>query len=183
MKHILLINGHQWYPHSKGELNQTIFEWMKDYLKPKFELTTTIVDQGYEVEAERKKFLDADVVIYQTPIFWFSLPGSFKLYFDQVLNRGTFFDKGEGYGQGGLLTNKYYMLSTTWSAPFEEFANRNGFFGERDIEDVLAPFHYMHDFIGMKPLKGISIHSVFKELQLDDYKKKLQTHLTELFHL
>ncbi len=45
---------------------------------------TTTIQDGYNIKEEQDKFLWADVVIYQTPIYWFSVPGLFKTYMDEV---------------------------------------------------------------------------------------------------
>jgi len=83
MKNVLIINGHEYYKKSKGELNQTIFNEIQHLLTDQFDIKTTVVDKGYEVE-EIEKWLWADVVIMQTPIYWFSIPGKFKQYIDCV---------------------------------------------------------------------------------------------------
>ncbi|CQR45983.1 Modulator of drug activity B [Paraliobacillus sp. PM-2] len=177
MKQILLINGHQWYPNSQGRLNQTIFETIRKQLEQSYHVTTTIVDQGYDVEEERQKYLSADIIIYQTPIYWFSLPGKFKSYFDQVLKRGVLYTKGERYGRGGLLTGKKYMISTTWSAPLEEFGSKDGFFRGREVDDVLFPIHCTHAFMDMEQLETFSVHNIFKDLQVEKYVEDVQKHL------
>lgn len=180
VKQVLLINGHQWYPHSQGKLNQTIFETIQEQLEKKYIVTTTIIEQGYSVEEEREKYLSADIVIYQTPIFWFSLPGKFKSYFDQVLKRGVFYAKGDRYGRGGLLTGKKYMISTTWGAPLEEFETEDGFFNGKKVEDVLFPIHCMHRYIDMEQLESFSVHNIFKDLQVDKYVRDIKKHLAKV---
>ncbi|WP_249292032.1 NAD(P)H-dependent oxidoreductase [Metabacillus flavus] len=39
---------------------------------------------GYDPEEEIYKWQRADAVIFQTPIYWFSIPGLFKHSIDQV---------------------------------------------------------------------------------------------------
>ena len=38
MKNILIINGHEAYPHARGQLNHTIFTAMADKLSEKYEV-------------------------------------------------------------------------------------------------------------------------------------------------
>src|SRR6478735_12840799 len=85
-------------------------------LTDQFDIKTTVVDKGYEVEEEIEKWLWADVVIMQTPIYWFSIPGKFKQYIDCVYMDNIFFKGSSQYGRGGLLTGKKYMFSLTWNA-------------------------------------------------------------------
>ena len=67
---------------------------------------TTTIQDGYNIKEEQDKFLWADVVIYQTPIYWFSVPGLFKTYMDEVYEYGLFFKGADEYGTGGLLKRK-----------------------------------------------------------------------------
>lgn len=75
---------------------------------------TTDINESYSIDMEIQKFIQADVVIYHTPIWWMQLPNGLKKYLDKVLNTG----KGKGiwigdghfsvnpqsnYGTGGLL--------------------------------------------------------------------------------
>lgn len=182
MKHILIINGHQKYPHSKGDLNHTIFQAITKKLETVYQIDTTIVDQGYDVTEEQKKFKWADSIIFQTPIYWFSVPGKFKTYFEQIYKRDLFFTGGKGYGRGGLLTDKQYMFSTTWGAPEEAFLNESEFFDGKAIDDVLLPLHKTQEFVGMKQLKTFSVHKV-KTPDIKAYLQKLDKHLDDVFDL
>ncbi|MGQ7155828.1 NAD(P)H-dependent oxidoreductase, partial [Escherichia coli] len=65
---------------------------------------------GYNIKEEQDTFLWADVVIYQTPIYWFSVPGLFKTYMDEVYEYGLFFKGADEYGTGGLLTNDIFYI-------------------------------------------------------------------------
>lgn len=180
MQQILMINGHEKYSNSQGQLNRLIFRAMYEQLKKQYSISTTTVDDGYDVEEEREKFLAASIVIYQTPIFWFSLPGKFKTYFDQVLKRGVFYVGGKGYGRGGLLSNKRYMFSTTWNAPIKEFETEDGFFQGKSIEDVLFPIHCMHRFLGMQHLSTFSVHNVVHDPKVEEYIESLEHHLKQV---
>ncbi|GGM27731.1 NAD(P)H dehydrogenase (quinone) [Paraliobacillus quinghaiensis] len=181
MKNIFIINGHESYPKNDGRLNQTIFEAMINKLQPNYNIRTTTVDKGYLVEEEHDKFAWADIVIYQTPIYWFNVPGKLKTYFDEVYTRDVLFKKVEQYGTGGLLTEKKYMLSTTWGAPLNEFATEEGFFQGRDVDETLFHLHRTQAFLGMKPLKSFSIHSVMKHPNIPLFLEQLDAHLEEVF--
>ncbi|WP_067839565.1 NAD(P)H-dependent oxidoreductase [Amphibacillus sediminis] len=183
MERIFIINGHQYYPHSQGLLNKTITEHMVKRLSAKYQVKVTYVDQGYLVTEEQDKFIWADCVIYQTPIFWFSIPGKFKQYFDQVLKSGVFYKRQDRYGQGGLLTDKFYMLSTTWSAPEDQFATHGGFFEGRSLDEALFHLHRMQAYIGMRRLKTFALYNVVREPDIKKGLVLLDQHLEEVFDL
>lgn len=84
MPKLLIINGHDTYESSPGHLNQTMVEVMREGLKDKFEIQISVLKDGYETEEERRKFLEADVIIYQMPVFWFAAPALLKKYMEDV---------------------------------------------------------------------------------------------------
>ncbi|GJM71337.1 hypothetical protein HMSSN036_35530 [Paenibacillus macerans] len=78
MNNILIINGHQFYPYSQGRLNKTLVDEMISNLSEKYNIKTTVVQEGYDIKEEQEKFKWAETIIFQTPIYWFSLPTLFK---------------------------------------------------------------------------------------------------------
>lgn len=183
MKNILIINGHQKYRSAEGKLNRTLTDHMASILKDKHHLQTTILQDGYNIEKEQQKFIWADTIIYQTPIYWFSVPGLLKTYMDEVYAYGLFF-KGSGeYGRGGMLTNKTYMFSTTWNAPEQAFNNPTQFFKGDSLEVALEHLHRAQDFLGMRPLKSFACFDVIKNPQLDRFVSELEAHLQKVLNL
>ncbi|SHE34815.1 modulator of drug activity B [Seinonella peptonophila] len=181
MKRIFIINGYESYPNATGRLNQTIVNHMTDQLSSSYEIKTTVVANGYIPEEESDKFRWADVVIFQSPVFWFSLPGAFKTYIDKVYEYGVFFKGSQTYGGGGLFTDKQYMLSLTWNATSEVFSNPGQFFEGKDVDEVMFHFHKIQEYVGMKPLPTFSLHDVVRNPDIDSFLKKLDEHLREVF--
>ncbi|RNB85889.1 flavodoxin family protein [Brevibacillus fluminis] len=177
MTNILIINGHQKYGSSEGKLNKTLTDSMVGLLGEKHAVKTTIVQDGYDIEEEQQKFLWADVVIYQTPIYWFSVPGLLKTYMDEVYANGLFFKGAAQYGTGGLLTGKRYLLSTTWNAPAGSFGDPAQFFEGADLEEALAHLHRVHKFLGMKALKSYACFDVIKNPRINAFVNDLEAHL------
>ncbi|AJY74764.1 NAD(P)H-dependent oxidoreductase [Paenibacillus beijingensis] len=183
MKNILIINGHQQYAAAEGKLNRTLMDHMVSVLSEKNNVKTTIIKDGYRIEEEHDKFQWADVVIYQTPIFWFSVPGLFKTYMDEVYAYGIFFKGSDEYGRGGLFTDKSYMFSTTWNAPEHAFNDPEQFFAGESVEEAIVHLHRVQQFIGMKPLKSFTCYDVIKNPKVDQYLAQLEAHLAEVLDL
>lgn len=183
MNNILIINGHQFYPYSQGRLNKTLFDAMVSNLSEKYNIKTTVVQEGYDIKEEQEKFKWADTIIFQTPIYWFSLPTLFKKYIDEVYEYGVIFQGAEKYGHGGLLNGKKYMLSTTWNAPESEYNNPEGFFRGLDLEGTLEHIHATQRFVGMEPLASFSIHDVITNPDIEQHLAKLHRHLNQVFAL
>ncbi|MBP3041067.1 NAD(P)H-dependent oxidoreductase [Bacillaceae bacterium Marseille-Q3522] len=183
MENVLIINGHETYPSSQGKLNETVFSSLVEKLSPHYKVKTTVIADGYQVEEEGEKFNWADIIIFQTPVFWFSIPGTFKTYIDKVYQYGLFFSGSETYGRGGLFTDKKYMLSTTWNAPADVFSNPEQFFNGKTVDDIFLPFHKTQEFCGLKQLKSFSLHDVIKNPDIEQDLKALDKHLKEVFSI
>lgn len=87
---MLIINGHEYYDHSRGELNHTLFHFLCEYFNRRHNVKKTIIQNGYEKKIEQEKVKWADIVIYQTPIYCYSVPALFKKYFDEVHEYGVY---------------------------------------------------------------------------------------------
>ncbi|MFD2611311.1 NAD(P)H-dependent oxidoreductase [Paenibacillus gansuensis] len=183
MKNILIVDGHQSYEGAKGKLNRTLTEHMVNQLKADNRVQTTFVQEGYNIEQEQHKYLWADVVIYQTPVYWFSVPGLMKTYMDEVFAYGIFFEGSERYGEGGLLKGKKYFFSTTWNAPQEAFEDRSQFFGGITPDEALVHLHRTHIYCGMETLPGYACYDVISNPQVDRFLDGLTGHLKNVLSL
>ena len=184
-KNILIINAHQRYEgFAEGTLNKSLTELAEKNLKAEqHNVRTSIIEQGYAIEEEIEKHQWADVVIIQTPAYWFSVPWIFKRYIDEVYTTGmgtlwesdgrSSTDPARKYGTGGLTRGKKYMISTTWNAPGEAFTDQDQFFGGRDVDMVFMGLHKIYQFLGMEQLPGFNCYDVIKnpqaETDLADY--------------
>ncbi|XP_045440163.1 ribosyldihydronicotinamide dehydrogenase [quinone] isoform X2 [Pipistrellus kuhlii] len=84
-------------------------------------LTSDIVD-------EQKKVQEADLVIFQFPLYWFSVPAILKGWMDRVLCQGFAFDL-PGFYDAGFLKGKLALLSLTTGGPAEMYT-RTGVSGD-----------------------------------------------------
>ena len=183
MSNILIINGHQKTGSSTGHLNKTLVDEMKKVLTEELghQVKITTVQKGYDVEKEQKKFMWADTIIFQFPVFWFGVPALMKQYMQDVYGYGVFYQAStDGYGHGGMLDGKTYMLSSTWNAPQEAFGK--DFWADIETPDsALVAMHKTQSFIGLKALPGFSCHNVMKDPQMDKYLTDLRQHLKKVF--
>lgn len=128
MSNVLIINAMKEFAHSKGALNLTLTNVAAEFLQESgHQVKVTTVDQGYDIESEIENYLWADTVIYQMPAWWMGEPWILKKYIDEVFTFGhgrlyqsdgrTRSDTTKGYGSGGLIQGKNYMLSVTLMPP------------------------------------------------------------------
>ena len=196
MKNILLLNGHQRYEgFADGKLNQTLIDTAKDLLGAKgYDVKTTIIENGYDVEEELGKYKWLDALFVQTPVYWMGVPYMFKKYIDEVYTAGigevlciddgrTRSDPSKKYGSGGLMNGKKYMISTTWNAPLEALEEPDQFFEGKGLDGVLMPLHKTYQFFGMEQLPSFSCNDVLKDPKIESDLARFNTHLTEAFKL
>ena len=89
-----------------------------------------------EIAAEQAKLAWADVVIFQFPLWWFSMPATMKGWCDKVLAYGVSYGGEVGIYATGPYKNKKAILSITTGGPAPTY-EKGGFNG--DINGVLRP--------------------------------------------
>ncbi len=192
MKKILLLNGGKAFAHSHGQYNSTLHDAAVAFLdRAGFDVKTTFIDGGYDVEEEVQKFLWADVVIYQMPGWWMGAPWTVKKYLDEVFTAGhgslyandgrTRSDASQKYGSGGLIQGKQYMLSLTWNAPVQAFEDPTDFFEGKGVDAVYFPLHKANEFLGMTGLPTFICNDVMKVPNIEHDVARYEQHLAQVF--
>lgn len=126
--------------------------------------------QAADIAAEQEKLRWADTVIFQFPLWWFSMPAIMKGWFDRVYANGFAYGVGEHndhhwgdrYGEG-TLAGKRAMLVVTTGGWESHYAPRgiNG-----PIEDLLFPIqHGMLFYPGFSVLPPLVLYRVQKSAQ------------------
>lgn len=116
MKNILIISGHPNLAQSNA--NKAILEEVKNLL-PSVEISqldALYPDFKVDVATEQEKLAKADVIVWQFPVNWYSLPALMKKWLDDVF---TF-----GFAYGGndtKLKGKKLILSFTTASPEEAY--------------------------------------------------------------
>ena len=132
MKNVLIISGH---PNLKESLANAIILDEVTKVLPQTEirrLDTLYPDYQFDVAAEQAALLKADVIVWQFPFSWYSVPGLMKLWLDQV------FLHGFSHGSQGKLGGKKLLVSVTAGAPAAVY-QKDGAFGHT-VEELLSQF-------------------------------------------
>ncbi|ELV13985.1 Ribosyldihydronicotinamide dehydrogenase [quinone], partial [Tupaia chinensis] len=74
-----------------------------------------------DIIEEQKKVQEADLVIFQFPLYWFSVPAILKGWMDRVLCQGFAFDL-PGFYDSGFLKGKLALLSLTTGGTAEMYS-------------------------------------------------------------
>ncbi|XP_054627818.1 NAD(P)H dehydrogenase [quinone] 1 [Dunckerocampus dactyliophorus] len=101
---------------------ETMRAWMKGCLSD-------------DIKAEQRKVKEAELIIFQFPLYWFSVPAIMKGWMDRVLTQGFAFSLEKMYNNG-IFKDKKAMLSFTTGAT-ESMFRPDGING--DINVTLWP--------------------------------------------
>lgn len=112
-----------------------------------------------DILAEVKKLLWADLVIFQFPLWWASVPAILKGWFDKVLLFGCIYGGEYGKFEKARLKGKIAIISTTTGASEESYKS-TGVYG--DIEKkILYPInHGILEYTGLTTLKPFIAYQV-----------------------
>ncbi|MET0404808.1 MAG: NAD(P)H-dependent oxidoreductase [Cystobacter sp.] len=90
-----------------------------------------------DIQAELDKLLRCDVLIFQFPLWWFSVPAILKGWVDRVFAMGTVYGGGRWFGTG-VMKGKRAMLSLTTGGPAAQYTE-DGLLGS--LEQLFMPIH------------------------------------------
>lgn len=185
---VLLINGHEYWEHSPGKLNESLVSFAMDFFENRnHQVQMTKVEPEFDIPTEVEKFVEADLILYFTPVFWMGMPAAFKFYMDRVFSggRGKLYaddgrTNGGEYGSAGLLKGKYSLI-TTWNAPQNAFNRESAFLFEgKSVDDVFFNFHSAQKFVGLQKLDAFSLHDVMKKADYKTFISDFEEHLLQI---
>ena len=93
--------------------------------------------QPADIAGEQAKLLWADAVIFQFPLWWYSMPAILKGWVDRVFSRGFAYSAGRKYETGHFRGKRAMLCLTTGTA--STLYEANGIDG--DLHHVLWPIH------------------------------------------
>jgi modulator of drug activity B len=192
MHNVLIVNGHQQWTISRGDLNRALVRVAAERLEASgWDVRITTIEEGYDVAAEIDRLEWANAILFQFPAYWYSVPWGLKKYIDTVFTtgRGRIYlndgrsrsDPSRKYGSGGTLQGRRYMISTTWNAPREAFGDPDQIFKGGRVDDVFLGLHVGLQFIGLAPLESFSCHDVVKNGDTHNDLRRFAEHIDRQF--
>lgn len=126
--------------------------------------------QAADIAAEQEKLRWADTVIFQFPLWWFSMPAIMKGWFDRVYANGFAYGVGEHneqhwgdrYGEGNLSGKRAMLVVTTGG--WESHYSPRGINGP--IDDILFPIH--HGILYYPGFDVLPPYLVYRTSRVDD---------------
>lgn len=132
-----------------------------------------------DIQEEIEKIAWADLIIFQFPVWWSSIPAILKGWIDRVFVQGLVVDiaRGKVYAEGLLKGKKAMIVATTGSS--REMYSEDGVHG--DLHRYLSPLtHGVFTFCGMTVLPSFIVYGasgMTREegaVQLDLYRNVLE---------
>lgn len=118
-----------------------------------------------DIEEEIEKILWANHIIFQFPLWWFSVPAILKGWFDRILIKGFAYDTGKTFSDGLLKGKTASLVVTTQSG--ESAYQLDGVHGTT-IDVFLHPIHHTLRLVGLQILPSFVEYEVFN---LDEIKQ------------
>ncbi|KAG8000613.1 NAD(P)H dehydrogenase [quinone] 1, partial [Nibea albiflora] len=129
-----------------------------------------------DITEEQRKLTEADLVILQFPMYWFTLPAIMKGWIDRVLTLGFAFSHEKRYSQG-IFKDKKAMLSFT-TGSHESMFSANGVNGDMNV--TLWPLqHGILHYCGFQVLAPqifwapSHVTSEVRSTMLENWRKRL----------
>ncbi len=160
MSKILVVSGHPDYKSSKA--NRAILDEFHR-LVPAADivyLDAEYPDGKIDVEREQKRLTEADTIVFEFPLWWFSAPSLMHLYFEMVLAHGYAYSS-----KGGMMNGKKLIFSFTAGAPESEYSPEGH--EHVSMEALIPQFKALSDFCGFE-WKGAIVSFGMMLLNPDD---------------
>ncbi len=128
-------------------------------------------DGRIDVATEQAKLLEADLIIFAHPVFWFNVPPMLKAWQDQVL---TF---GFAYGEGSKLAGKKFIHSYTTGA------NAAFYIDGGNKTTIEAPQQLLAGFCGLEYLGAVGSYGFSHTVSDQEAREMGRKHAERLIAL
>ncbi|MES2538895.1 MAG: NAD(P)H-dependent oxidoreductase [Pseudomonadota bacterium] len=139
------------------------------------DLYETYPDFDIDIQHEQMLLTEADLVVFQHPIQWYSMPALLKEWVDVVLEQGW------AYGQdGNALRDKDFWLVATTGGPQESYQESG--YHRYPFSAFLPPIRQTIELCGMRWLPPHILHGAHQAdddviaAHVDRYRERLATY-------
>ncbi len=115
-------------------------------------------DFDIDIDREQQRLREADILVLQHPVYWYSSPALMKEWQDLV------FEHGFAYGsEGTALAGKSMLQVATCGTAREAYKKRGKY--ENELRTLFSPFEQTAKFCGMHYLAPFGIFSAEEALE------------------
>jgi len=150
ISNILVYFAHLAIEHSV--INRALCDAVRDLSRVTFrDLHELYPDFFIDTASEQALMREADLIVFQHPVYWYAAPAIFKHFQDTVLVSGF------AYGPDGTaLHGKDLLLAASTGAPVEEY--RPDGIHHYAFEELIRPIEQTARFCGMNFLPPLVLH-------------------------
>ena len=117
------------------------------------------------VAREQELLASHDVIVFQHPFYWYSVPSILKEWQDLVLEHGW------AYGVGGTrLRDKITLNAITTGGPAQAY--QKGGYNRYTVRELLAPWEQTANLCGMRYLAPFTVHAALRIASDDDVSRR-----------
>ncbi|HEU0030164.1 MAG TPA: NAD(P)H-dependent oxidoreductase [Kofleriaceae bacterium] len=121
---------------------------------------------GIDVAREQELLLAHDVIVFQHPFYWYSVPAILKEWQDLVLEHGW------AYGAGGThLRGKITLNVVSTGGPPQAY--QKGGYNRFTMRELLSPWDQTAYLCGMRFLAPFTVHAALRVAGDDDVAPKV----------
>jgi putative NADPH-quinone reductase len=133
-------------------INRALCDAVRDLERVNFrDLHELYPDFYIDTVTEQAIMRDADLIVFQHPVYWYAAPAIFKHFLDTVLVRGF------AYGPDGTaLHGKDFLLAASTGAPAEDYGPEG--IHHYAFADLIRPIEQTARFCGMNFLPPLVLH-------------------------
>ena len=118
-----------------------------------------------DVPREQALLVDHDVIVFQHPFYWYSVPAILKEWQDLVLEHGW------AYGAGGTkLQHKITLNALSTGGPAQAY--QKGGYNRFTVRELLAPWEQTAHLCGMRYLAPFVVHAALRVASDDDLAQR-----------
>ncbi|EHA1082980.1 NAD(P)H-dependent oxidoreductase [Photobacterium damselae] len=183
MKNITVISGHP--SHANSISNDEIISYLEQsHIGERLsvrKLEELHSNFEFDVEKEQLALLEADTIIFQFPIFWYSFPALMKKWFDDVICYGFAF----GGEKGAQLKDKKFIFSFTIGGKDTAYGNDDEI--ALSIEDLVKPLKQILKYCHVIDIEHVFSHNMLYIPNMygsvDDIRSRSITHAKEVLSM
>ncbi|WP_231877122.1 NAD(P)H-dependent oxidoreductase, partial [Oleiphilus sp. HI0067] len=168
--HFHIVYGHTGY---SGEYsNLRMLEQIKDLeFVSLSNLASRYQDGSVDVAEEQKYLKAADLIIFQFPFYWYSVPHNLKRYMDEV------FEHGFAYGSSGnALHGKRFLCAITTGGPEDAYHHEG--YNKFEMAELLRPLEQTANLCGMHYMPPFILHSAPNLVagRMEEHERRVAEH-------
>ncbi|WP_020558864.1 NAD(P)H-dependent oxidoreductase [Thiofilum flexile] len=174
MQRILVLLAHPAFEHSRSQ------SYLADAVRSLegvkvHDLYHHYPDFMVDVMREQGLLMEHDVIVFQHPFYWYSIPALLKEWMDLVLEHGL------GYGSTAVTLKGKYLMNAL-SAGGSRSSYQAGGLNRFTIKQLLAPFEQTANLCGMHYLEPFVVYEAdsLSEKQLAQYAEQYRNSLLAL---